>query len=130
MRGESYSDFGENLVRQARRCATTSPSSFALRASVQNGFKAPSLQQQYFATTSTNFIGGVPFDITTFPVSDPVAIALGAKPLDAEESLNYSIGAVLRLGDLDDHGRRVSHRHRRSHRAVGEPHVGGCARIT
>ena len=25
LRGESYSDFGENLVRQARRCATTSP---------------------------------------------------------------------------------------------------------
>ena len=74
--------------------------SFALRASVQNGFKAPSLQQQFFATTSTNFISGVPFDITTFPVTDPVAIALGAQPLDAEESLNYSIGAVLRFGDL------------------------------
>ena len=72
---------------------------FALRASVQNGFKAPSLQQQYFATTSTNFINGVPFDIQTFPVTDPVAQALGAKPLDAEESLNYSIGAVARVGD-------------------------------
>ncbi len=37
------------------------------------------LQQQYFATTSTNFINGVPFDITTFPATDPVAQALGAK---------------------------------------------------
>ena len=46
---------------------------FALRGSVQNGFRAPSLQQQFFTTTSTNFIGGVPFDITTFPVTDPVA---------------------------------------------------------
>ncbi len=72
---------------------------FALRASVQNGFKAPSLQQQYFSTTSTNFIGGMPFDIATFPVNDPAAIALGAQPLDAEESLNYSLGAVARLGD-------------------------------
>ena len=52
---------------------------------MQNGFRAPSLQQQYFSTTSTNFINGVPFDITTFPVNDPVAIALGAQPLDAEE---------------------------------------------
>ena len=99
IRGESYSDFGENVaVKLSLRYDFTD--NFALRASVQNGFKAPSLQQQYFATTSTNFIGGVPFDITTFPVSDPVAVALGAQPLDAEESLNYSLGAVARLGDL------------------------------
>jgi iron complex outermembrane recepter protein len=99
LRGESYSDFGENLAgKLALRYDFTE--SFALRASIQNGFKAPSLQQQYFATTSTNFINGVPFDITTFPVSDPVAIALGAQPLDAEESLNYSLGAVARLGEL------------------------------
>ncbi len=58
------------------------------------------MQQQYFSTTSTNFIGGVPFDIATFPVNNPAAIALGAKPLDAEESLNYSLGAVARLGGL------------------------------
>lgn len=99
IRGESYSDFGENVAgKLSLRYDFTE--SFALRASVQNGFKAPSLQQQYFATTSTNFIGGVPFDIATFPVTDPVAVALGAKPLDAEESLNYSIGAVARVGDL------------------------------
>ncbi len=66
-------------LRQARRRATTSPTAFALRGSIQNGFRAPSLPQQFFATTSTNFIDGVPFDITTFPVSDPVAIALGAQ---------------------------------------------------
>jgi iron complex outermembrane receptor protein len=99
VRGESYSDFGENLAgKLALRYDFTE--NFALRASVQNGFKAPSLQQQFFATTSTNFILGTPFDVTTFPVTDPVAIALGAKPLDAEESLNYSIGAVARLGEL------------------------------
>src|SRR5690606_30400119 len=48
--------------------------------------------------TSTNFIGGIPFDITTFPVTDPIAQALGAEPLDAEESVNLSTGAVLQLG--------------------------------
>jgi iron complex outermembrane recepter protein len=98
LRGESYSDFGENLSgKLSGRYDFTE--NFALRASVQNGFRAPSLPQQFFATTSTNFIDGVPFDITTFPVSDPVAVALGAKPLDAEESVNVSIGAVLRLGE-------------------------------
>ncbi len=99
LRGESYSDFGENLAgKLSVRYDFTD--NFALRASASNGFKAPSLQQQYFATTSTNFIGGFPFDITTFPASDPVAVALGAQPLDAEESLNYSVGAVVRAGDL------------------------------
>jgi iron complex outermembrane receptor protein len=33
-------------------------------------------------------------------VHDPAARALGAQPLDAEESLNYSLGAVARLGDV------------------------------
>ena len=99
LRLEDYSDFGSNVSGKiAMRYDFTE--AFALRGSVQNGFRAPSLPQQYFATTSTNFINGVPFDITTFPVSDPVAIALGAQPLDAEESVNYSIGAVLRLAEV------------------------------
>lgn len=100
VRGEHYSDFGENVSgKLALRYDFTD--SFALRASAQNGFRAPSLQQQFFAATSTNFNNlGVPFDVATFPVTSPVAIALGAKPLDAEESINYSVGAVLRLGDL------------------------------
>jgi iron complex outermembrane receptor protein len=99
VRAEDYSDFGESVSgKLAGRYDFND--SFALRGSVQNGFRAPSLQQQFFATTSTNFIGGVPFDITTFPVTDPVARALGAKDLDAEKSLNYSIGAVLRLGAM------------------------------
>lgn len=100
VRGEHYSDFGENFSgKVAGRYDFTD--SFALRASVQNGFRAPSLQQQFFQTTSTNFIGGLPFDVTTFPATDPVALALGSKKLDAEESLNFSIGAVIRLAQLD-----------------------------
>ena len=72
LRAEDYSDFGSNVSgKLAGRYDFTE--SFALRGSVQNGFRAPSLQQQFFATTSTNFINGVPFDITTFPVTDPVA---------------------------------------------------------
>ncbi len=100
VRGESYSDFGETATgKLAARYDFND--AFGIRASVQNGFRAPSLQQQYFATTSTNFIGGVPFDITTFPVTDPVAIALGAQPLEAEKSVNYSLGAVFQAGDFN-----------------------------
>jgi iron complex outermembrane receptor protein len=100
VRGEDYSDFGQTATGKfAARYDFND--AFALRGSVQNGFRAPSLPQQFFATTSTNFIGGVPFDITTFPVTDPVAIALGALPLEPEESINYSLGAVFRVGDFN-----------------------------
>ena len=99
VRVEDYSDFGSNVSgKLALRYDFTE--NFALRGSVQNGFRAPSLQQQYFATTSTNFINGVPFDITTFPATDPVAEALGSKPLDAETSINFSVGAVMQLGPV------------------------------
>jgi iron complex outermembrane receptor protein len=99
LRAEDYSDFGSNVSGKiAGRYDFTDV--FALRASAQTGFRAPSLQQQYFATTSTNFIAGVPFDITSFPVSDPIARALGAQDLDAEEATNYSFGAVMRFADV------------------------------
>jgi iron complex outermembrane receptor protein len=102
VRAEDYSDFGSSFAGKLALRYDFTPA-FALRGAVQNGFRAPSLQQQYFTTTSTNFInvpgqGQVPFEITTFPATDPVAAALGAKPLDAEESLNFSLGAVMRFG--------------------------------
>ncbi len=100
VRAESYSDFGETVTGKIAARYDFNEN-FALRGSVQNGFRAPSLQQQYFATTSTNFINGVPFDITTFPVTDPVAVALGAQPLDAEKSVNLSVGAVIRYERLN-----------------------------
>jgi iron complex outermembrane receptor protein len=96
VRAEDYSDFGSSVAGKLAARYDFTPS-FALRGTVQNGFRAPSLQQQYFTTTSTNFIGGVPFEVTTFPVADPVARALGAKDLDAEKSLNFSVGAVFRF---------------------------------
>lgn len=99
VRAEDYSDFGSNLTgKLATRYDFTD--TFALRGSVQNGFRAPSPQQQFFTATSTNFINGIPFDITTFPVNDPVAIALGSRPLEAEESINFSLGAVFNIGEV------------------------------
>lgn len=97
IRVEDYSDFGSNVSGKVALRYDFNDT-VALRGSVQNGFRAPSPQQQFFTATSTNFIDGVPFDITTFPVADPVAVALGAKPLDAETSINYSLGLVFDLG--------------------------------
>ena len=92
-RFEDYSDFGNNsTVKFATRVEVTPE--FALRGSASSGFRAPHLAQQWFSSTATNFIGGVPFDILTFPVSAPAAIALGSSPLKAEKSTNVSIGAT------------------------------------
>ncbi|HEX7184051.1 MAG TPA: TonB-dependent receptor [Thermoanaerobaculia bacterium] len=69
-----------------------------LRGAVSTGFRAPSLGQAFFATTSTNFlaVGGVlvPFEVGTFPVGSPVARALGARDLEPEESEHRSLGLV------------------------------------
>jgi iron complex outermembrane receptor protein len=75
-----------------------------LRGTVSTGFRAPSLQQQYFQSIATNFINvtqpdgsvlALPFEIGTFRTDNPAAVALGAEPLQAEESKNYSLGLVL-----------------------------------
>lgn len=96
IRGEHYSDFGNSLAGKLAARYDFSKQ-FALRGSLQNGFRAPSPQQQSFTATSTNFINGVPFEITTFKPTDPVAVALGAQPLKAEKSVNASFGAVMRF---------------------------------
>ena len=96
LRVEDYSDFGSNVSGKLSG-RYDFVDGFALRGSYSTGFRAPALQQQYFATTSTNFINGVPFDITTFPATDPVAAALGAKPLDSEDATNLSVGAVFQF---------------------------------
>jgi iron complex outermembrane receptor protein len=100
LRGEHYTDFGNNLAGKLSGRYDFSKQ-FALRGSVQNGFRAPSQHQKNFTTTSTNFIGGQPFEITTFRPTDPVAVALGGKPLEAEKSVNLSLGSVLRLGSVN-----------------------------
>lgn len=97
-RYEDYSDFGDTATGKiSARYAFTDK--VALRGTVSTGFHAPSLQQQFFQSTATNFIGGVPFDIVTFRVNNPAAIALGAEPLKAEESENISLGLVLQPVD-------------------------------
>jgi iron complex outermembrane receptor protein len=66
----------------------------AVRGTVSTGFRAPSLQQNYFSTVTSQNNGGVLQNVGTFPVNDPVAIALGATPLKPETSKNYSAGLV------------------------------------
>ncbi len=99
VRYENYSDFGDNVSGKiSGRYDFTD--SFALRGSVSNGFRAPSLQQQFFTTFSTNVVAGIPLEIATVPSTSAIGRALGGKQLEPETSINYSIGGVMRFGGL------------------------------
>ena len=90
-RYEHFSDFGGTWNGKLAARFEIAPG-YAIRGAISNGFRAPSLHQQYFTTTSTNFISGVPVDIITAQVNSPVALALGSKPLKPEKSVNFSGG--------------------------------------
>jgi iron complex outermembrane receptor protein len=100
VRGEDYSDFGSEVTGKLAARYDFTPS-FALRGAASTGFRAPGLQQSFFTSTATNFINGVPFEVGTFPATSPTAVVLGAQPLEAEKSKNYSLGTVLRFGNFE-----------------------------
>lgn len=98
LRHENYSDFGSvTSGKLSGRFEFTKE--FALRAAASNGFRAPSLAQQNYTISTTNLItiNGTSqlVDTGTFGVSTAAAKALGAIPLEAEKSRNYSLGAVI-----------------------------------
>jgi iron complex outermembrane receptor protein len=93
-RYEHFSDFGDTINGKAA-ARYEIVDGVALRGSISTGFRAPSLAQQSFATTSTNNVGGVLIEIGTFPVSSPVAVALGAQPLTPEKSVNIGGGVTF-----------------------------------
>ncbi len=100
VRTESYSDFGENTSGKVSARYDFTPS-FAIRGSYSTGFRAPSLQQQYFSSSAINFVSGVSQLITTFPVTSSVARALGATDLKPETSDNAALGFVYHKGPFE-----------------------------
>ncbi len=95
-RYENFSDFGDTF--NGKIAARFEPiEGIALRGALSTGFRAPGLAQQFFSTTSTNNVGGQLIEIGTFPVGSPIAVALGAQPLEPEKSVNISGGVVFTL---------------------------------
>ena len=97
-RYEHFSDFGSTVNGKA--AARFEPiKGIAIRGSISTGFRAPSLAQQYFATTSTNstVVNGIAqlIEVGTFPATSPVAVALGGKQLKPEKALNLAGGIAL-----------------------------------
>jgi iron complex outermembrane receptor protein len=100
-RAEHFSDFGNTVNGKLSARYEFAPW-FALRGTASTGFRAPSLQQSYYTSTSSVLISGAsPLLTGTYPATSAVAQALGAKALEPEKSTNLSIGTVLRGGGFD-----------------------------
>lgn len=90
-RFEDYSDFGSTFNSKiANRLSLTDD--LTLRLSASTGFRAPSLQQQFFTNIQTTFVDAVPVETGTFAPGSDVAQALGSPGLDAEESVSFAGG--------------------------------------
>ncbi|MGB9110662.1 MAG: TonB-dependent receptor [Telluria sp.] len=96
VRHERYTDFGSTTSGKASARYAFTPQ-FALRGTVSNGFRAPSLAQEFYTITTTNFLvingQNTPIETGTFPVGSAAARALGAQPLKPERARNLSFGA-------------------------------------
>jgi iron complex outermembrane receptor protein len=96
VRHERYSDFGNTTSGKASARYAFTPA-FALRGTVSNGFRAPSLAQESYTITTTNYLlingTNTPVETGTFAVGSAAAQALGAQPLKPERARNLSFGA-------------------------------------
>ncbi len=97
LRFEDYDEFDSTFDWKfsARFDATDR---FALRGTANTGFRAPTPGQVHTlnVTTSADASGNlIPSGV--YPVDHPVALALGAIPLEPEESTSFTIGLVAQL---------------------------------
>lgn len=89
-RYERYSDFGHATAgRISTRYELGDRAS--LRATLSNGFQAPVLAAPSYRTTTVT----PAYTTHTLATTSAEALALGAKPLEPEESKNYTIGLVF-----------------------------------
>jgi iron complex outermembrane receptor protein len=96
VRHERYSDFGGTTT--GKLALRYDPSrELGLRASASTGFRAPSVQQKFYSSVSTNLnAAGVLTETLTAREGSPVTRALGIAPLKDETSRSASLGLVLR----------------------------------
>lgn len=99
IRFENYSDFGSTFNYKVSSRYKFSDK-LNVRASLSTGFRAPSMQQRFFAKTNTLFVsqGGtlVPVQAGTFTNDSRPAEILGIPKLKEETSLNFAAGVTAR----------------------------------
>lgn len=92
LRYEDFDDFDSTSdVKLSARYAFTD--AFAIRATVNTGFRIPTPGQvNTLNVTTTSDTSGNLIPNGTYPVSNPIALTLGAVPLEPEDSVSYTIG--------------------------------------
>ncbi len=97
-RFENYSDFGNNVSgKLATRLNLTE--NFAVRASVNRGFRAPSLQQVFNSVTTSTVQAGVIRQTKQLRNDDKRLAQIGIESPKAETSLNYNAGITAKAGN-------------------------------
>ncbi|MCB9317469.1 MAG: TonB-dependent receptor [Lewinellaceae bacterium] len=100
LRFENYSDFGSTFNYKATgRYKITD--NWSIRAAASTGFRAPSLHQIYFNSTSTLFIDGIPYEVGTFSNNSRIARILGIPKLKEETSVSFTGGITGRIPDAN-----------------------------
>lgn len=94
-RYEHYNTFGDAWVGKANALLKLTDF-LSIRASVGNGFHAPSPGQSNDAILTTGFTNGTQVQIGTYPVDTVISRYYGAKPLKPEDSFNLGLGVVLK----------------------------------
>lgn len=94
LRYENADRFGSSTVyKLSGRYAFTD--TFAVRGTYNTGFRTPTPGQEFtLNVTTTADQSGNLIPSGTYPVSHPVALALGATPLRTEKSKNFTAGLV------------------------------------
>ncbi|SFV11122.1 TonB-dependent receptor plug domain-containing protein [Pseudoduganella namucuonensis] len=95
-RHERYSDFGATTTGKLSLRYDPAPT-LGLRGSVSTGFRAPSVQQEFYSSVSTSLDGaGRLTETLTARQGSAVTQAFGIAPLKQETSRSGSVGLVLR----------------------------------
>ncbi|HYE39285.1 MAG TPA: TonB-dependent receptor, partial [Ramlibacter sp.] len=96
LRWEKYSDFGSTAT--GKLSMRYDPSrQVGFRGSISTGFRAPSVQQRFYSSVSTNLnADGVLTETLTAREGSAVTRAFGIAPLQEETSQSASIGMILR----------------------------------
>jgi iron complex outermembrane receptor protein len=99
-RYENFSDFGETFnYKIATRIKLSD--NISMRAANSTGFRAPSLQQQYYSRSSTIFnANGVAEEVGLFPNDSPLADLLNIGTLKEEVSKSSSIGFTGKINNF------------------------------
>ncbi|WP_240609576.1 TonB-dependent receptor plug domain-containing protein [Phenylobacterium deserti] len=93
VRHEDFSDFGDTTVAKATGRYDFNDM-LAIRGTASTGFRAPTLAEQYYSATNV----GPNTAFVQLPPNSPAARLVGVNGLQAEKSINYSVGFVAHPG--------------------------------